>query len=374
MTTRKLISCLGILLFVQAAVAQVDTESRRTLLVETSLALKGNEQPSAFGYYWFNQNDYPWTNTALRIIFSGVYADSEFSWFLPANTNIAAGFGLGGGLFINSVTPYKNGGQLENDEFYGDIADARVFLNETIPNPSPLPLNLRATYMISGSFFRDTASTSDFTLPSNFLTQTALAEFRYGGAPPGLTARRAAELYLAADANYRGDFEAFGPDGALLPAHSEYQRAYGALTARFPLQQTTFYAHLAGGYGHDLDEISAYKIGGNLLGVEPFTVTVHGYYTREFLAGDFTAANTELRQQLTDWHAVALHLYGDWAILKPVPPDTPDWHNILGVGTAVSFRAVWNTYWLISYGYGINAVRDGHNGGHEVGLALQKQF
>jgi len=119
---------------------------------------------------------------------------------------------------------------------------------------------------------------------------------------------------------------------------------------------------------------SACNIGGNLLGVEPFTVTVHGYYTREFLADDFGAANLELRQQLTDWHAVTLHLYGDWAVVKPVPPEPPDWHNVLGVGSALSFRTLWDTDLLISYGYGINAVRDGHHGSDEIGLALQKQF
>ncbi|HVM59555.1 MAG TPA: hypothetical protein VMV72_01710 [Verrucomicrobiae bacterium] len=374
MTAKSLIPFLSTLFLAHAALAQVDIESRRALLAETGFALKGNEQPSGFGYFWFNQNHCPWTNTALRVLFSAVYADTELSWFVGGNTNVTVGAGLGGGLFIDSVTPYRNGDQLGSVQFYGDRAVARVFVNDTIPNPSPLPLNLRATYSVTGSFFRDTDRTSDFTLPTDFLTQTLLAEFRYGGVEPSLTGRRAAELYAAADANYRSDFEAFGPDGALLPAHSEYQRLYGSLTAKFPVQQTTFYARVAGGYGHDLDEISSYKIGGNLLGVEPFTVTVHGYFTREFLADDFGVANTEIRQQLTDWHAITLHLYGDWAIYKPVPPNPPDWHNILGVGTGLSFRAIWDTDWLLSYGYGINAVRDGHNGGHEVGLALQKRF
>jgi hypothetical protein len=365
---------LLLLALAPAAFAQVDTESRRSLLVETGFALKGDEQPSAYGYFWFNQNNFPWTNTALRVVFSGVYADSEFSWFLPGNTNIAIGAGLGGGLYINSVTPYHDGNQLGSQQFYGDMADARVFINETIPNPTPLALNLRGTYGVTGSFYRDTDLTSDFTLPDDFLTQTLTAEFRYGGIQPGLLARRAAELYLAADANYRSDFEPFGANGALLPAHSEYQRLYGSVTAKFPVRQTTFYARVAGGYGHDLDELSAYKIGGNLLGVEPFAVTVHGYYTREFLADDFGVANLELRQQLTDWHAITLHLYGDWAILKPVPPEPADWHNILGVGSALSFRTLWDTDLLISYGYGINAIRDDHHGGHEIGLALQKKF
>jgi hypothetical protein len=58
---------------------------------------QGDEQPSPFGYYWWNQNHYPWTNAALRVIFSGIYADSELNYFLPANTNVAVGVGLNGG-------------------------------------------------------------------------------------------------------------------------------------------------------------------------------------------------------------------------------------------------------------------------------------
>jgi len=356
------------------ALGQVDTEHRRTLTLQTGFPLKGDEQASAFGYFWFNQNHYPWTNTALRVIFAGIFADGEFSYFLPANTNIAIGVGLDGGLYIDNITPYHNGEILSKQRFFGDLADARMFVNETIPNPTPLPLNVRGTYSVGGSWYRKTDTTSDFTIPDDFLTQSLTAELRFGGIEPGLTARRGAELYLGADANYRSGFEAFGPTGALLPARVQYQRAYGSLAAKIPVQLTTFFARVGGGWGQDLDELSAYKLGGNLLGVEPFTVTVHGYYTREFFADDYGIANFEVRQQLTEEHALTAHVYSDWAALKPVPPAASDWHNIFGVGAGVSFRALWDIDWLISYGYGINAIRDGDRGGHEVGLALEKNF
>ena len=46
----------------------------------------------------------------------------------------------------------------------------------------------------------------------------------------------------------------------------------------------------------------------------------------------------------------------------------------IGIGTGLSFRALKNIDWLISYGYGINALREGTRGGHELGLALQREF
>ena len=371
---KKIALLILTLALAHSAFGQIDIEHRRTLTLQTGFPLKGDEESSAFGFFWFNENNYPWTNTVLRVIFAGIFADSELSYFLPANTNIAIGAGLGGGMYIDSVTPYRNGEHLARQEFYGDMATGRVFINETIPNPTPLPLNLRGTYSVTGSSYRKTDTTRDFTIPDDFLTQSLTAELRFGGIEPGLTARRGVELYLAADANYRSGFEAFGPNGAPLPAHTQYQRAYGSLAAKIPLQQTTFSARVGGGLGEQLDELSAYKVGGNLLGVEPFTATLHGYYTREFYAADFGIANLEVSQQLTEDHAITVHLYGDWAVIKPVPPAAPDWNNYFGVGTGISFRALWEVDWLISYGYGINAVRDGNHGGHEIGLALQKQF
>jgi len=165
----------------QGAMGQVDIESRRTLILQTSFPLRGEEQPNAFGYFWFNENNYPWTNTALRVIFAGIFGDTELSYFLPANTNIAIGAGLGGGLYIDSITPYRDGERLAKEQFYGDVVTGRVFVNNTIPNPTPLPLNLRATYGVTGSFFRKTDTTANFTIPNDFYTQSLTAEFRFGG-------------------------------------------------------------------------------------------------------------------------------------------------------------------------------------------------
>ncbi len=69
---------------------------------------------------------------------------------------------------------------------------------------------------------------------------------------------------------------------------------------------------------------------------------------------------------------MSAHLYGDWAVLKQVPPGPDEWHNFFGVGTGLSFRAFWETNWLLTYGYGINAVRNGDHGGHEIGVAMEK--
>jgi hypothetical protein len=374
---KRLTFALLFSIFSASAFAQVDIESRRVISAQTGESVWHSEEAlNALGYFWFNQNNFPWTNTALRIIYAGVYLDTELSYFIAGNTNTAIGFGAGGGFYLNSITPYVNGERLAHEEFNGDDVGGRVFVNQTIPNPTPLPLNLRGTYAISQRFYRKSEATENFTLPPDFYVQSMQAELRFGGIEPGLFSKRGAELYLEGDANYRSGFEPFGPTSppTVLGHQTTYQRTFGSLAAKLPAGPTTVSARLCVGWGDQLDEISAWKIGGNLVNIEPLAYTLHGYYTREFFTDRFALANLALGMPLADKHSLAAHFYGDWAIARGVPPEARDTHNYFGVGTGLSFRALWDTDFLVSYGYGINAVRDGERGGQELGLAMEKKF
>ena len=56
---KKIALLILTLVLTQSALGQVDIEARRTLILQTSFPLRGDEQPNAFGYFWFNQNNYP---------------------------------------------------------------------------------------------------------------------------------------------------------------------------------------------------------------------------------------------------------------------------------------------------------------------------
>lgn len=380
---KRLLTIAGWALLTAPLFAQVDVEHRRTLAVQTAFPVaKGEEQLGGFGYFWFNENQFPATNMALRVIFAGIFGDAELSYFLPAQPQTAIGIGGGGGFYIDSVTPYRQGERLARQQFYGDTATARVFINHElaripVADLGELPVNVRGTYAVTGSFYREADRTEDFTLPDDFMTQTLLAELRFGGIEPGLAARRGAELYVAAEANYRSGFDAFGPDGALFPAHSEYQRLFGSLGGKLPLKQTLLVVRVAGGLGEQLDELSAYKLGGHLLGADAFSYPLHGYYTREIFADDFALVNAEFIVPLGDRRELAGHLYGDYAVADTFDVTTgraDESHSFIGVGAGLSFRGPWQVRTLITYGYGVNAVRNGDHGGHEIGLALEKSF
>jgi hypothetical protein len=359
-----------------SAMAQVDIEHRRTFQVQTGMSVYQSEEAlNGFGYFWFNQDRFPWTNTALRVIFAGVYLDSELSYYVAGNTNTAIGAGLDGGLFLDGVTPYVDGERLAQQSFYGDGVGGHVFINQTISNPTPLPLNLRASYGVYQTFYRNSSTTHRFNLPPDFFTQTVQAEMRFGGFEPGLLNKRGGELYVSADANYRNGFHEFGPvGGPVLGRESEYQRLFGSIGMRVPVAGVTTSARAFAGYGNHLDELSAWKLGGNLANTEPYSYTLHGYYLQEFFVDRFVAANLALGIPVEAKHKIALHLYGDWAVARGVPPLARDYHNYFGTGTGISVRGPWKSDLLLSYGYGFNAKRNDTRGGHEIALGIEKEF
>jgi len=369
---------LAIALIAGTVRGQVDTEHRRTLILQTSSAVgPSQERLGGFGYFWFNQNHFPWTNTALRVLFAGIYGDAELSCFLPANTNTSLGIGIGGGAYINSFHPYLDGRRYYPAEFDGDIAMARLFINQTVPNPTPLPLNLRLTYTPMLQWFHATENTHDFDRPRDFAAHSIQTEVRWGGVEPGLSKHRGIELYLSAETIYRTGFDSFGPSTSHYPVHTNPQRLFGSITAKLPVNPIVFSARLSGGYGHHTDVLSSWKLGGNLQGLDHYSPSLHGYYTRELLAKSFYLANLSVGIPILPNKKLTAFLYCDDAYANLLDPRTGlanDWHNYLGLGTGLAFPAWCNTHVLLTYGYGVNAVRYDHHGGHEIGIAIEKNF
>jgi len=194
---------------------------------------------------------------------------------------------------------------------------------------------------------------------------------------PGLNLDPALELYLAADANFRSGFRSFGPVGGRFSSSDRYARFFGSVTARLPFKPVVALVRVAGATGHNLDELSAWSLGGNLMQVGPYSQTLHGYYVREFLAKDFLLLNSSLSMPLGDWRQLTGHLYLDHAVARVLDPRTGSvvgWRGLTGLGAGVSLKAWWDTTVLVSYGYGFQAVRNEERGGHEIGLGIEKKF
>src|SRR6185503_20158131 len=122
------------------------------------------------------------------------------------------------------------------------------------------------------------------------------------------------------------------------------------LGAKIPIKETTWLLLFTGGTGHHLDELSAYRLGGNLVNTDPTIYTLHGYYTKEFFARKFGLVNFEVTQLINEQHNVTLHLYGDAAVAWAVPPDQTDRRFLPGVGAGIGFRTFWEMDVLVNYG------------------------
>ena len=116
-------------------------------------------------------------------------------------------------------------------------------------------------------------------------------------------------------------------------------------------------------FGEDLDYLSAFAPGSQL-GAE----RVAGYYFAEFRARG--ALVTNLRYGANLWEGGRGTLLFDGAAIQ----ERDGWDWITGVGLAVR-----QTVWLgipvvLQYAYGIDAVRKGARGGHEVVLTITAAF
>jgi hypothetical protein len=376
LTWRHFLAVTVLLSLCGQAFAQVDVEHRRLLTLQSGMSVYHSEEAlNGYGFFWFNENHFPWDRTALRLNYAGIYLDTELSYFLPVETVTAVGIRLGGGVYCDDVNPYIQGERIASQEFRGDAGLVSVFVNhEVLKIAGQLPLNVRATYEARRTSYRKTSHTSDFVLPPDFFTHTVQGEIRLGGIEREITSRQGLVAYVLADANYRDDFQAFGPVGALFPKYSDYQRLLAQLGAKIPIDNTTWFLLFTGGTGHHLDELSAYRLGGNIVNADPVIYTLHGYYTKEFFARDFGLVNFEVRQEINEQYRVTLHFYADCAAEQSVLPDQTNKRVLPGLGAGIGFRSFWETDVLLSYGYGFNAVRDGDRGGHEVAIGLEKQF
>ena len=325
-------------------------------------------------------SEQPWHLRNIRaLIYAGLFVDSEVSWFLPSSPKTVIGGGLGGGPLADLITPYVNDEPLSRQEFNVGSIGVRIFAERELANlrvgdEQGLPLNVRLTYAIARGLFSRSGSTAEFVLPPSFSTQSVLAEFRLGGIEPGLTAARGLEVYTSAEEGFRSGFRAFGPEGAPYPEHDRYRTALVSLAAKIPVARSVYSVRLAGAWGEGMDELSAWKVGGNCLGVEPFLYPLHGYYTQEFLAEDFGILNLAWSHQILDDHRLAVHVYADRAATLLVPPNLKKWYDRSGVGAGIGFRGPGSLDWLVSYGDGINANHDGGRDNQEFAVALERAF
>ena len=91
--------------FCGQALGQVDVEHRRLLTLQSGMSVYQSEEAlDGYGFFWFNEDHFPWDRTALRLNYAGIYLDGElretidtYSADTQAQARVSSIIGLGNG-------------------------------------------------------------------------------------------------------------------------------------------------------------------------------------------------------------------------------------------------------------------------------------
>jgi hypothetical protein len=186
-----------------------------------------------------------------------------------------------------------------------------------------------------------------------------------------------ADLAMEISAWYEAEFRSsptrygFADDRRIHPdSHLIWGRAMLAYT--LPDWKHNFGVTLTAGTSIHPDRFSAYRMGGALPLISEFPLTLPGYYFQELslrsfvlLAGSYSVPIDTKRRWSIGVTAAGAGVQYVEGLNQP-----GNWHS--GVGGGVIYRSPSDSWqWVVGYGYGIEALRDGHRGAHSLGFLVQ---
>ncbi len=379
--TMRWISSLIFLLVVARALAQIDPERRQLVQVGYNQPIEGHSPFNGYAFYYLNEPGFVRTNWTLRAAIAPVYLDTELGMrgVLGANTDL--GFGLAGGGFADNYAEIRSGNWIRAESFEGHAAEGSVSVYHLF-NPLPdgreptrvgeVPLQGLLRASVRESFFSRMNDTGPaFAVPENLPALHLRAGLRWGGREPVVTPAVAVELSAWYQCQYRWDAQTYGYAGDRRiesVAHQVWGRALGAYTFTNSGQHVEI--SLTAGTTVHADRFNAYRVGGTLPMAAEFPLMLPGYYFEELSTRQF--ALLDGLWSVPVGSGFDLEFYGGTAYVDYVPGlDQPGaWQN--GVGGGVGWTSPGGGWQILAgYAYGIDALRDGERGAHNVGFIVQ---
>jgi len=355
------------------AAGQIDPEKRQLLQVGYNASFEGHAPIAAYAFYYLNRPQFQREDLTLRMAIAPVYFDSELGISHALGPNTDLGIGLAGGGFADSYNEVRGGKYRTKESFDGHGGGASVSLYHLF-NPS---YNIPLYGIVRGgayySTYTDTEDTaSAFALPDDRASANFRAGLRFGGKEPVLFPALAMELAIWVESLNRGNSGDYGYNGdrdVKSSAELFYANAFLAYTFD---RGDNLSVSITTGASVNADRFSAYRLGGVLPLVAEYPLVIPGYYYQEISADRFMlfngryafALDARKHWQLTAMAAAAVVDYLDGH------KQPGNWHS--GVGGGVAYRSEKGTWKAgLTYGYGIDALRNGDRGAHVVGLSVQ---
>jgi hypothetical protein len=368
---------LGLLLgSICEARSQVDPYARSLIQLGYDQSLSGKGPQSLYAYYYYNDPEFVRTNMALRLAVAPVYLDGEigFRQILPRTD---FGLGINGGGFGENYYEVRQGHYYRRESFDGHGGGGALRVYHLINPTHRIPLNLVAHGGAHYSTYSTTSKTdSDFAIPEDRVSTFTRAGLRFAGKEPMLYSDLGMEVSVWFERQWRLDSGPYGfaGDRQIAPTIDLYW-LYAGLSYAWTNTGNQFTFALTAGGSENADRFGAWRLGGVLPLAAEFPLTLPGYFYQEISARRFVHLSASYVAPLSFDHRWQLRIGAASAWVDALPDFAQPGSWQTGVGPSLSFTSrseVWRV--ILRYGYGFDAVRDGREGAHSVGVLYQYNF
>jgi hypothetical protein len=354
--------------------AQLDPVPRNLIQLGYNQPLEGYAPFAGYAFYYYNRPDFLRTNLTLRLAVAPVYLDSELGFVGALGPNTDLGLGVAGGGFSDNYDEIRGGTYYADESFNGYGAGASVGVYHLFNPAGRIPLNYVLRAGMHYSFYDDNHNTAaNFQLPDNHGTFAVRTGLRWGGVEPTLFPPLAMEVSAWYEGQFRTAWGAYGFNGdRQLNPQSQLFWGDAAVAYTLPKSQQSFYARLTAGTSIDADRFSAYRLGGFLPLISEFPLSLPGYYYQEISAKQFALLNANYLLPLDPQKRWDLDLNASTAWVDYLPGEGQPGNWLSGVGGGILFHSPSDRLKiLLTYAYGIDAIRSHGRGANSIGILLQ---
>jgi hypothetical protein len=358
--------------------AQLDPYPRNLIQLGYDYSLSDQGPQAVYAYYYYNNPEFLRTNLALRLAVAPVYLDGElgFRHLLSPNTDL--GLGFSGGGYAENYYEIRQGDYVKKESFDGHGGGGSVNLYHLINPQQQIPLHA----IVQGGFHYSTFSRSDrtasaFEVPDNRENLFVRTGLRFAGKEPLLYPDLGMEVSVWYERQWRFNSSTFGyaSDPRRIEAASDLYWLYAGLNYAWTNTGHQMSFGLTAGGTRNADRFSAWRLGGVLPLASEFPLMLPGYYYQELSARRFVHLSGSYVLPLSSDHRWQTRIGAAAACINYLPEfRQPDpWQT--GVGADLSYTSRQDVWKIIArYGYGFNALRDGDEGAHSIGLLFQYNF
>lgn len=356
--------------------AQIDPEHRSLLEIGYDQPLEGQGPQGEYAYFYYNKPDLFNTNTALRLAVAPVYLDGEIGFKHLISSTTDFGLGFNGGGYSDNYYEVRQGDYIKAESFNGDGAGTSASIYQLLDPGRLIPLNLVAR----GGFHYATYNPKDntaynFALPQDQYQLFTRVGLRFAGKEPELYPDLGMEVSVWYEHQWRLDPDTYGfnNDLNISPNVNLYWLYAGLMYTFTNTGQRISFAVTAGG-SSGADRFSAWRLGGVLPLVSEFPLVMPGYYYEELTAQQFVHMTASYEFPLVRSDILKFRVEAATANLVYLPGfEQNPWQS--GVGCALAIAPKKRNFKIIlRYGYGFNAIRNGHEGAQSIGLLFQYDF